>query len=400
MIPITYSLEEDVKNDLMEKYLPPQFNTEETSFILDDHDKGAPVSTTVLINDFELRNTKTNKKFLKLSFSNPSGNIPAKMWDNDGEIEKYIPTLESNGVFYIRGQVDEFNGFKSVTVYELSPSKEDVNPSLLLASTNQNLDQLSEELFAYLLELQEPYQTLAFRTLDLFWDSFSKSPAAKGMHHNYLGGLLKHTVGLMRFCRYIIKIEENPFQAVIRLIHQVEKQYKVEIWESLKSEEDFHRFIWKDTIDHLYSMLHGMTEFKYDTINEDALMTSILFHDIGKLAEYNYAGRNDDFFTYLFPSALFEDTRQVQSGIAMDSLGVMVGHIPYGVLILNKVVNDHQIQLSMEQIHLMSHCILCHHGLPEWGSAVRKPQNIEGYIIHIVDYLDSRYENTEADNEK
>lgn len=400
MIPITYSLDEDEKKRLITKYAPPHFNTEEAAFVLENLKKGESVSTSVLINDFELRNTKTNKKFLKLSFSNPSGNIPAKMWDNDGTIEKFVPILESNGVFHIRGQVDEFNGYKSVTVYELSPSKENINPSLLLASTNQNLNQLSEELFAYILELQEPYQTLAFQTLDLFWDSFSKSPAAKGMHHNYLGGLLKHTVGLMRFCRYIIKLEENPFQAVIRLIHQVEKQYKLEIWESLKSEEDFHRFIWKDTIDHLYSMLHGMAEYKYESINEDALMTSILFHDIGKLAEYNYAGRNDDFFTYLYPSAPFKDTRQVQSGIAMDSLGVMVGHIPYGVLVLNKVVNDHQIHLSMEELHLISHCILCHHGLPEWGSAVRKPQNIEGYIIHIVDYLDSRYENTEADNEK
>src|SRR5690625_389656 len=157
MIPITYSLDEDEKKRLITKYAPPHFNTEEAAFVLENLKKGESVSTTVLINDFELRNTKTNKKFLKLSFSNPSGNIPAKMWDNDGTIEKFVPILESNGVFHIKGQVDEFNGYKSVTVYELSPSKENINPSLLLASTNQNLDQLSEELFAYLLELQEPY---------------------------------------------------------------------------------------------------------------------------------------------------------------------------------------------------------------------------------------------------
>lgn len=400
MIPINYSISEEQKESLIQKYPPPELKTASATFILDEAEKGTAVSTLVLVNDFEVKRTKTNKKFLKLSFSNPSGNIPAKMWDNDGEIEQYIPLLESTGVFHIRGQVDEFNGFKSVTVYDLAPSEEAINPALLLAATNQDIDQLSEELFAYLFELDEPYQALSFRLLDLFWDSFSTSPAAKGMHHHYLGGLLKHTVGLMRFCRYITKIEENPFQAVMRLIHQVEKQYKVEIWEALKSDESNHRFVWKDTIDHLYNMLHGMSEYKYDTIDYSALMTSILFHDIGKLAEYNYAGRKDDFFTYLYPSAHFEKARQVQSGISMDSLGVMVGHIPYGVLILNKIVNDYEIRLSMEKIHLISHCILCHHGLPEWGSAVRKPQNIEGYIIHIVDYLDSRYENTEADNQR
>jgi len=80
----------------------------------------------------------------------------------------------------------------------------------------------------------------------------------------------------------------------------------------------------------------------------------------------------------------------------MDELGVMIGHIPYGVLILTKLIEKEAISLPLEEIHLISHCILCHHGLPEWGSAVRSPQTIEGYIIHIVDYLDSRYENTES----
>jgi 3'-5' exoribonuclease len=79
----------------------------------------------------------------------------------------------------------------------------------------------------------------------------------------------------------------------------------------------------------------------------------------------------------------------------MDELGVMIGHIPYGVLILSKVIETENVNISLEDIHHLSHCILCHHGLPEWGSAIRSPQTIEGYIIHIVDFLDSRYENTE-----
>lgn len=79
----------------------------------------------------------------------------------------------------------------------------------------------------------------------------------------------------------------------------------------------------------------------------------------------------------------------------MDQLGVMIGHIPYGILILTKMVEQEGTAFTIEDIHLMSHCILCHHGLPEWGASV-KPQTIEGYLIHIVDYLDSRYENTET----
>ncbi|GAE94670.1 cMP-binding factor [Gracilibacillus boraciitolerans JCM 21714] len=187
----------------------------------------------------------------------------------------------------------------------------------------------------------------------------------------------------------------------MKLIHKVETQFKQEIWESLKDDGQRSHFVWKDSIDHLYHMLQGMSEYKFKEINYDALITSILFHDIGKLAEYDYAGKSMDIFNFLYPTASFEDTTRKQAGIAMDPLGVTIGHIPYGVLVLSRVIEHNQITISMEAIHLMSHCILCHHGLPEWGgSAIRKPLNLEGYIIHIVDYLDSRYENTEADHEK
>jgi 3'-5' exoribonuclease len=74
----------------------------------------------------------------------------------------------------------------------------------------------------------------------------------------------------------------------------------------------------------------------------------------------------------------------------------MVGHIPYGVLILSKIIETEGININLEDIHQISHCILCHHGLPEWGACIRSPQTLEGYIIHIVDFLDSRYENTET----
>ncbi|WP_163537139.1 hydrolase [Gracilibacillus sp. YIM 98692] len=400
LIPIQYQISESEKEEILRQFPPPDLPEEISSFNLSLCQKGEKVQTRVLLNDFEIRQTKTKKSFLKIAFSNQSGHIPAKMWDNNGEVDMIHPLLEEKGVFDIQGHVDEFNGFKSVTVTNVTPCDIAINPFTLLAYTKQDLQSLTVELFAYIKELKEPYQTIARNAMEKLWNAFRMSPAAKGFHHNYLGGLLKHTIGLMRFCRYIIVLEENPFRAVMKLIHKVETQYKQEIWEALKQDEGKPSYVWKDTIDHLYHMLQGMSEHKFDTVSYDAIMTSILFHDIGKLIEYDYAGRDLDIFHYLYPTAHFENANRKQAGITMDPLGVMVGHIPYGVMLLNKIIEDHHIEVSMENIHLMSHCILCHHGLPEWGSAVRKPLTIEGYIIHIVDYLDSRYENTEEDHLK
>ncbi|MDX8045710.1 hydrolase [Gracilibacillus sp. S3-1-1] len=400
LISIDYSLTDEQKQTIAEHFPLPQLPEEISGIQLHTLTKGTSINARVLLNDFEVRKTKTNKSFLKATLSDQSGNISAKMWDNNGEVEEMLPILEQKGVFDIRGQVDEFNGFKSITIYEMTPASDEIDPFTLLAYTKQDLEALRNELFAYLYDLKQPYQDIALKAMEQLWESFRISPAAKGFHHNYLGGLLKHTVGLMRFCRYITVQSDNPFRGIIQLINKVETEYKLEIWHSLKEDNTRPSYVWSDSIDHLYKMVQGMAEYKYNSINYDALLTSILFHDIGKLAEYDYAGKSLDIFRFLFPTGEFRDESRKQAGITMDPLGVTIGHIPYGVLVLSRVIEQNQITVSMEDIHLMAHCILCHHGLPEWGSAVRKPSNLEGYIIHIVDYLDARYENTEADEEK
>lgn len=395
-IPVAYDVTDEEREEILLHFPIPELPTQEENFNLDNEVKGNPVSTRVLLSEAKVQTTKTNKQFLKMAFSNNAGSISAKMWDNQGAVERNKPILDEHSIFDIEGVVDEFRGFKSITVNKLTPCEEAIDPFIYLPYTRQSIEELTVELFSYVNEQAAPYKDISLAVMNHFWEGFSISPAAKGFHHNYLGGLLKHTVGLMRFARYIVKQEENPFQAVIKLINVVEKAYKQEIWTNFQKEEGASFPVWKDTIDHLYSMLAGMMEHKDAMLNEDALMTSILMHDIGKLLEYDYAGKQYAEFSYLYPSATTDNLSQrKQAGIAMDELGVMIGHIPYGVLILNRIIEQENIAISLEDIHLISHCILCHHGLPEWGSTVRNPQTIEGYIIHIVDFLDSRYENTE-----
>src|SRR5690625_6716692 len=90
-----------------------------------------------------------------------------------------------------------------------------------------------------------------------FWSQFRMRQAAKVFHHNYLGGLLKHTVGLMRFARYMMKFEDNHFQATMKLINVVEKAHKNELWSTFQADGNLQQLVWKETIDHLYSFLQG-----------------------------------------------------------------------------------------------------------------------------------------------
>ncbi|WP_338322981.1 HD domain-containing protein [Oceanobacillus halophilus] len=395
-VPIQVNLTEEQKVEILEQFPVPQLPNGNEQFNIDQEVQGNPIHARLLVNEYTVQLTRTNKQFLKIRFSNNLGTLNAKMWDNQGAVDRTLPLLESNSVFDVIGKVDEFNGFKSITIEQITPCQEDINPFSLLPYTKQNLEEFTIELFSYIRELQSPYQEIAYSAMKRFWNQFRIRPAAKGYHHNYLGGLLKHTVGLMRFVRYILKYEDNHYKATMKLINIVEKAHKNELWSQIQGDKD-KPLIWKDTIDHLYKMFYGMMQYEENQPNYDLLMTSILFHDIGKLLEYDHAGKTFEEFDFLYPTAIKENfSNRKQAGITMDDLGVMIGHIPYGVLILTKIIEIENIQLSLEKIHQMSHCILCHHGLPEWGSAVKYPQTIEGFLIHIVDYLDSRYENTEG----
>lgn len=396
-IPIQMDITEERRQQILSQFPPPELPIGDSNFDLESESAGNRVHVRLLLNDFQIQMTRTNKEYLKITLSNNAGTIQAKMWDNQGQVKACLPLLEKYTIFDVQAKVDEFNGHKSLTIEQLNPCDEDMNPFSLLPYTKQDMESLTLELFSYIDELDTPFKNISYGAMNRFWEQFRIRPAAKGFHHNYLGGLLKHTVGLMRFARYILKFENDPFKAIMKLIQIVEKAHKKELWEKVQSNESPQRLIWKDTIDHLYQMFYGMIEHKESIPSYNIIITSILFHDIGKLLEYDHAGKTFETFQFLFPSASSSHLNErKQAGITMDELGVMVGHIPYGFLILTKIIEKEEIDLPLDTIHEISHCILCHHGLPEWGSAVKYPQTIDGFIVHIVDYLDSRYENTEA----
>lgn len=395
---IVYSINmDDEVNKIIQSLNFPEIKESSATFILDHFEAGAKVHERLLLNDYEVRLTKTNKEYLTLTFSNQNGMYRAKMWDNQGAIKQTLPLLEKHRVFDVSAVVDEYNQNKSLTINHLDPVQQAIEPFTLLPFPKLDLKEIAEELIFYLTTLNEPYKTLALETLRHFWDDFLLAPAAKGFHHNYIGGLIKHTTGLMRFTYFIQHHDKGPVEALLYLIAVVEKVYKHEVYAEAKKEKtERKRPVWQDTLDHLYKMLNQFVSLDQEAINFDVLYTSILYHDLGKLLEYDYAGKSYQAFDFLYPHADKQELdSRAQGGIEMDALGVMVGHIPYGAMLLQQMLNQLKTPLSLSHIHEINHCILCHHGLPEWGSAVRAPQTAEGYLIHLVDYFDSRYENEE-----
>lgn len=120
----------------------------------------------------------------------------------------------------------------------------------------------------------------------------------------------------------------------------------------------------------------------YPELNRDLLLTGVLFHDCGKLWENSYP---EDGFAQIH-------------GLH----GEMLGHIPLGIELVNKLWNDlldseeaetwKSLKPSAEitRLHLL-HLIGSHHGQYEFGSPVL-PRVPEAFALHYIDNLDAKLE--------
>lgn len=106
--------------------------------------------------------------------------------------------------------------------------------------------------------------------------------------------------------------------------------------------------------------------YSYSKINKDLLITGSLLHDIGKLKEYSQNGNTT-------------------------INGNLIAHLVLGIEMINDTCRELNIDPNDEDIVLLKHIILSHHGKYEYGSPVL-PKSIEAYIISQADNTDSKVE--------
>lgn len=103
---------------------------------------------------------------------------------------------------------------------------------------------------------------------------------------------------------------------------------------------------------------------RYKHVNRDVLICAALLHDIGKVYELSP-----------FPGNDYTDE------------GELIGHIVIGVEMVSRAAA--KIGIPKEELNLIKHCIISHHGELEFGSP-QKPKTIEAMILHAADTTDSK----------
>ncbi|MCC5831082.1 MAG: HD domain-containing protein [Phycisphaeraceae bacterium] len=159
------------------------------------------------IQNAQLGQTRNGKPFLKCLLGDRTGRKPGRMWNMN---EEHFATLPTDGFVWIEGQAQPYQGELQIiiqAVQPITPSEQDLkellpssphDPDVMLEQLIKLLDSVKSKPLRYLIE--------AYVSDEPLMDKFAAAPAATNLHHAYIGGLLEHTLALVRlgdaFCGF------------------------------------------------------------------------------------------------------------------------------------------------------------------------------------------------------
>ncbi len=178
--------------------------------------------------------SREKEKFVRLLLSDVSGTIKSILWN--GSLAKKM-SLSPGDVIQVRGEVGDYNDSLQLAINFLQVlSEEEIDRYSLQKSSSKDTGEMLKRLFQ-IIEKEITQTDLKLLVESFFQDknfrhAFSLSPAARKVHHNYLGGLLEHSLEVAEICLLML---------------------------------------------HLYP----------EKLNPSLLLTGAILHDIGKIEEYD-----------------------------------------------------------------------------------------------------------------
>ncbi len=200
---------------------------------------GEGIDDLFVLADKSMAHKRDGNPFLNLTLADKSGQIKGVVWDN---VEHIAAAAQAGDFVRVSAQAGEYRGVLQLVVKAMAAvGPEAVAPEDFLPSTTRNVDQMFDRLKAATDTISS--KPLADLMSALWRDPeivqrFKRAPAAKMMHHAYIGGLLEHTLSMV--------------------------------------------------------MLADKIAGHYGGVDRDLLMVGAVLHDIGKLRELSY-GHNLDY---------------------------------------------------------------------------------------------------------
>ncbi len=191
------------------------------------------ITTFFLVWEKEVRATREGKPYLRLELGDRTGTIEARMWE---DFQQIAESIARDDFVKVQARVEIYKNRPQLALERLRRAQpNEVDSADYFPHTSEDVEKLYAQLREFAASVGNPWlkRLLASVIEDPeISPQLKRAPAAKTMHHAYLGGLLEHIVSLCGLCCVVAA--------------------------------------------------------RYPEVDLDLLLTGAILHDVGKIAELSY----------------------------------------------------------------------------------------------------------------
>ena len=191
---------------------------------------GQAVNEIFIARDKQLAYKKDGAPYLTLNLMDRSGEIKAVVWDNVQAINK---AFSAGDYVRVKGTASEYREVLQLVVRHIErPDSADVDAQDFLPTTERDVDKMLDRLIQISQTVENKHLS---RLLAVFFEDkdfvhrLKSAPAAKRMHHAYLGGLLEHTLSIARLSQAVCSHYTGLDKDVLltgAILHDIGKVYE------------------------------------------------------------------------------------------------------------------------------------------------------------------------------
>ncbi len=162
------------------------------------------ITTFFLVHEKEVRNTREGRAYLRLELGDRSGTVEARMWD---QFEGVAKDINRDDFVKVQGRVELYRNRPQLSVVQCRIAKpEEIDIADYLPHTPYDVEKMWADLLGYANAMQNAWlKKLVLQVVSepTTAKCFKRAPAAKVMHHAYMGGLLEHVIGLCGLAKLV-----------------------------------------------------------------------------------------------------------------------------------------------------------------------------------------------------
>lgn len=199
-------------------------------FVKDIKEKNR-VEDVFLVSKKEHGITKSGKPYLNLKLMDSTGDIEAKVWEDADNISNLF---EKNDFVMVKGYALAYHGNIQLNLSTIVKfPQQEIDITKFLPSSRHNPDEMFKELEEMVNKIKDTSvkKVLMLLLSDIEIARLLKiAPAAKSIHHTYLGGLLEHILSLAKLTIDVSKHYPNINQDILlagTVLHDIGKIHEL-----------------------------------------------------------------------------------------------------------------------------------------------------------------------------